>query len=247
MADDARTQLLDYLSQGDPEAPAHFYDVLPAHVKLARKVVTPALRTRLRILATDAMRAKARRQIEAAKQRSPLKIQLGSGLFPKEGWVNIDLYGPPTDVTWNLARGIPFDDGTVDAVFHEHLMEHIPLEAGLKVTEECHRVLNPGGVLRMAVPDAGRYVRSYTDANGDSRAFLERNRPARPTTLLAVQEVFYYTDHQTMYDFETLALVCRAAGFEQVEEASYGLSRLDPVPDSPHRERESLYVEAVKS
>src|SRR3712207_9130500 len=90
--------------------------------------------------ATSAMKRRARTQIEEAKRRTPLLVNLGSGLSPQEGWVNIDLYGPPTDITWNLADGIPFEDGTVDGCFHEHLLEHITLEQGLGVRSEERRV-----------------------------------------------------------------------------------------------------------
>ena len=39
----------------------------------------------------------------------------------------------------------------------------------------------------------------------------------------------------------------RAAGFERCEERGFGDSRIEPCPDSPHREQESIYVEAVKA
>jgi hypothetical protein len=34
-------------------------------------------------------------------------------------------------VPWNLAKGIPYPEGSVDAVFHEHFLEHLPMPAGV--------------------------------------------------------------------------------------------------------------------
>jgi predicted SAM-dependent methyltransferase len=46
-------------------------------------------------------------------------------------WVNVDLIAYPSDLPWNLRRPLPFDDGTIDAVFHEHVLEHFPLDQSL--------------------------------------------------------------------------------------------------------------------
>jgi hypothetical protein len=97
-------------------------------------------------------------------------------------------------------------------------------------------------VLRVGVPDAGEYLRSYA---GDGQ-FVNSVRPGRPTTLLAVQELFYLHGHRTMFDFDTLAFLCRAAGFPVVERRRFGEGRLVPNPDGEHRRRETLYVECVK-
>jgi predicted SAM-dependent methyltransferase len=59
-----------------------------------------------------------------------LRRHLGCGGEGKDGWVNIDLLGDPVDVAWNLAHRLPFASNSVDAAFHEHLLEHLPLEAG---------------------------------------------------------------------------------------------------------------------
>lgn len=184
-------------------------------------------------------RIRARRLAAKAK---PLRLHLGSGASPKPGWVNVDLLGAKVDLWWDVSRTLPFGDHQVDAVFHEHLLEHLSLEQGLALIRECRRVLKEEGTLRIAVPDCQGYLASY--ANGGT--FLEQARPGRPTGLLAAAEVFLRHGHRSAYDFETLALVCKEAGFVDVERSSYGGGRLQPCPDSEHRRHESLYVEAVK-
>jgi predicted SAM-dependent methyltransferase len=211
--------------------------------RLAKSVVSEALLFTVRRLATDAMVIQQRRLANRLAQRTPLRLHLGSGRTPLTGWLNVDVLGAPTDLAWNLNRALPFPTATVDSIFHEHVLEHLPLRDGLTLTQECHRLLKPDGVLRIGVPDAGSYLRAYPD---DADHFLDVNRPGRPTPLLAIQEIFYLHGHRTMFDFETLALVCRAAGFQQVERRRFGDSRIVPTPDGEHRREETLYVEAVR-
>jgi predicted SAM-dependent methyltransferase len=211
----------------------------PAARRLAKRVFPAPLRMSPRLAATRALRSRERRRL--AELPRPLRLHLGSGNEHKDGWVNVDLAGYPVEAAWNLARPLPLPDGSVEAIFHEHLLEHLMLEEGLAFCRECHRLLRPGGVLRIGVPDAGAAARSYA---GDPGAFLEQARPGRPTAMLALQELFYYPGHRTMYDFETLALLLRAAGFDRPEQRAFGETALEPPPDSTHRRAETLYVEA---
>jgi predicted SAM-dependent methyltransferase len=207
-------------------------------------VIPRPFRFRLRLLATELAQPRERRRARLLAHRQPLLLHIGSQKVRKEGWVNVDLLGFPVDLAWNLLRPLPFGPGTVDAIFHEHLLEHFVLSDGLSLARESYRVLAKGGLLRIAVPDAGAYARSYALDDGD---FLGRMKPNAPTRLLAMQELFYWPNHRTMYDFETLRLLLMAAGFEHVAESAFGQTRLPVCPDSEHRRAESIYVEALKS
>jgi predicted SAM-dependent methyltransferase len=194
-----------------------------------------------RVAVTTAVRPLAVRRIQGAAATRPLKLHLGSGTVRKDGWINIDLLPDKVDVPWNLARGIPFPDGSVDAILHEHLMEHLTLSHGHALARESHRVLRPGGVLRIGVPDAGAVVQSYA-GNWD-----EEWARSAPTGMIAIQKVFYDHGHRAQYDGQTLMLLLRAAGFSEVSRHAFGEGRLQPNVDSPHRKDGTLYVEAVKS
>ena len=236
-----RESLRRYLdSLGAPPAPAS--GGLPHRV--ARSLLSPRRRSAVALVLTETKRPRERRRAEAAARGGNLRLHLGSAWQPKEGWLNVDLAGHPVDLAWNLAHGLPFPDDSTEAIFHEHLLEHLPLEAAARLMEESHRVLSPGGVMRVAVPDAGRYLVSY--ANG-GRGLIDEYRPGRPTPLLAEQEIFFLHGHRSAWDSETLELFVRAASFEQCEQRGFGDSRIEPCPDSPHREQESIYVETVKA
>ena len=210
---------------------------------LLKNVVPPKFRGTVRMLLTDLARPAQSQRLKAmSEQAGPLLVHLGSGGELKPGWVNIDLVGDPVEVAWNLARGVPFSDNSVDAIFHEHLFEHLTLQQGAHLMDECFRVLKPGGILRVGVPDAGELLDSYL---GDG-SYLESLHPNRPSRLIGVQELFYWHRHVAMYDDETLALQFRAAGFPDPERRKFGDSDLDQAPDSESRRAETLYMEAAK-
>ena len=240
---EARATLDRYLHEVD-EHQEDLIQVKPTDSKL-RVLLKPAipvsLRGRARMLVTTYRRASRAASRGRTRDESPLLLHLGSGPEHKDGWINIDLLGDPVEIAWNLARPIPFDSDSADGIFHEHLLEHLSLSDGLGFLTECHRVLRPGGLLRIGVPDAGRLVQSY--AHG-GEGMIDETRPGRPTPLLAMQEMFYWHRHETMYDFDTLALVCKAAGFDDVKQKEFGDTDLPRCPDTERRRTESLYVEA---
>jgi SAM-dependent methyltransferase len=61
----------------------------------------------------------------------------------------------------NLRKGIPFPNGSVDAVYHSHLMEHIDREIVGAFQREIFRVLRPGGIQRICLPDLETLVNHY--------------------------------------------------------------------------------------
>lgn len=90
----------------------------------------------------------------------PIKINLGAGSEPTDGWVNVDwIKQPGIDVIHNLIDfPWPFADGVADEIKAIDVLEHMPpfTKSGgstpIKFVEECHRILTPGGKLTIQVP-----------------------------------------------------------------------------------------------
>lgn len=228
---EARQRQLRATKQSDATARAVLKHVVPVRYRGTGRVIL-----------TDLIRRRERRKAQLVAAQDEIKLHLGSGGERKKDWVNIDLMGDPVDLAWNLASPLPFGAGSVAAIFHEHLLEHLPLAAGDRFTQECYRVLRPGGILRIGVPDAGKLIQSYA---GD-QSYLEELHPGRPTPLLAVQELFYWHRHCTMFDTETLSLLMRAAGFPDPQERAFGDTDLGLAPDTERRRTQTLYMEARK-
>ena len=210
---------------------------------ILKRAVPVTARGHARIAFTDIVAPRERRKARQFLKRDPLLLHLGSGGEHKDGWVNMDLIGDPVEVAWDFAKPLPFPDGSVDGIYNEHMFECLPIAVGDAFARDCYRVLRHGGILRIAVPDAGLLVESC--ANG-GKGVIEETRPGRPTSILAMQEIFYWYYHHTMYDFETLELVCRAAGFDTIEQKPFGVTGLPMCPDTESRRPGTLYVEATR-
>jgi SAM-dependent methyltransferase len=112
--------------------------------------------------------------------RAPEKprLNLGCGSCFHEDWVNVD-YAPRGEgvIRHNLIHPLAFADGSFTVVYHSHVLEHFPHAFAPVFLTECHRLLSPGGILRIAVPDLEMIARLYLKnldgaLAGDSQAAL---------------------------------------------------------------------------
>lgn len=70
----------------------------------------------------------------------------------------------------DLRKGIPFPDASFDVVYHSNFLEHLERPAAQRFLAECRRVLRPGGIMRVVVPDLEEKARAYLTALDDVRA-----------------------------------------------------------------------------
>ena len=61
----------------------------------------------------------------------------------------------------NAYKRIPERDKSVDLIYICHMIEHLDQEETSNILQECKRVLKPGGIVRIVVPDFDRLVDSY--------------------------------------------------------------------------------------
>ena len=83
-----------------------------------------------------------------------LRLNLGSGGNPKQGWVNVDKYGSP-DVVHDLEEfPWPWDDDAAQEVTLNHVLEHLGADTKtyLKIIQELYRVSAAGCRIQIAVP-----------------------------------------------------------------------------------------------
>jgi len=89
-------------------------------------------------------------------------LNLGCGQRYHTEWTNIDFVSSNDHVVaHNLLQGIPRADNEFDVVYHSHVLEHFSKQDGKLFLEECYRVLKPGGIIRVAVPDLEQIVKNY--------------------------------------------------------------------------------------
>jgi predicted SAM-dependent methyltransferase len=196
---------------------------------------------------------KGRRAIRRHHWNRPEKINLGSGTELKEGYLNVDIF-PGGDVTLDLRKGLPFASASCGRIFSEHFLEHLdhleypnigyPSDAR-RILAECFRVLRPGGLLSLSVPDAEWPVVDYP--GGLDAPFYKTGMdgnwfPRGITRMEAINRYFRQAgEHPFMYDFETLQQLLQPLGFVDIQRRLY-----DPAEDSKIRRLGSLFVLARK-
>ena len=194
------------------------------------------------------------RTLKRIQKMREIRANIACGPHALPGFLNLDLYVLcPGVIAWDCRGDLPFADGSVAGLRIEHFLEHLePREELPAFLKGCLRVLRAGGVLRIIVPDAERYLHAY--CRGDLSGFRELGVPVPfpgdlPTRMDVVNHVFHqWHEHRWGYDFETLAHRLHACGFGHIERASYQCS-LDPLlaQDCENHSPYSLYVDAVKT
>ncbi len=190
---------------------------------------------------------------------SNLMINFGAGSRGKSGWVNVDAQAVKgVNCVFDCGKKQPFPDGSARCIFSEHFLEHVDYyETAPFFLRECFRVLQPGGTIRLIVPDVGRYLKAYAQ---DGWLEIEKLRGLLPghkdpyfwtnyeTKMELVNMLFrQFGEHKFAYDFETVRVLLQKEGFCNIIQTEFGQSS-DPILaiDQQEREHESLYVEACK-
>jgi predicted SAM-dependent methyltransferase len=193
-----------------------------------------------------------RDRLRAVRSTRDALVNVACGPHVRPDFLNLDLH--PCDAAvfaWDCRRSLPLADRAAAGVRAEHYVEHLdPREELPAFLADVRRVLRPGAVLRVIVPDAERYLRAY--CQGDDRALRELGVPDPfpddlPTRMDVVNHAFHqWHEHRWGYDFDALAHRLRAAGFTRVERMAFQLS-LDPrlACDRAVHAPYSLYVDAV--
>jgi hypothetical protein len=116
-------------------------------------------------------------------------LNLGCGSRCHKQWVNLDITAvKPYVQACDLRFGIPFPDQTFDLVYHSHLLEHFSQSEGLGFLKECCRVMKPGCVIRVVVPDLENITRLYIQSLEESLKGSEQGRQRYKWMLLELYD-----------------------------------------------------------
>ncbi len=96
------------------------------------------------------------------QKRNKKYLNLGCGGRFHSEWTNVDFYSTGIGViAHDLTKSLPFPDNSYDAVYHSHVLEHFPKKVAPTFLRECCRILKPGGIIRVVVPDLEQIARLY--------------------------------------------------------------------------------------
>lgn len=155
-------------------------------------------------------------------------------------------------IAHDLSKGIPFPDASVDVVYHSHMLEHLDREVAELFLREIFRVLTPGGILRVVVPDFELVCREYIAsidacARGENGSIDRHDATVEPVLLASVRRESHGTSqqkpfrrfienrllgdarrrgdtHQWMYDRFNLTSLVHRCGYRKVVVQSFDTS-----------------------
>ena len=200
-------------------------------------------------------------------------VNIGCGLSIAPGWINIDnspnarlakypslrwtlwKLGVLSDFHYKIAwpdsilihdarKRLPFAASSIDYAYTSHFLEHNSLGDGRKIVSNVFRVLRPGGVLRVVVPDLALGARQYLDA-------LQTNPPDAKAAceFLDWMQLGYpgaRDPHLWMYDAPSLSSMLVEIGFVNVTVCDFKKGRVPDCDILDNRPKDSLHVEAEK-
>jgi len=180
-----------------------------------------------------------------------LKLNLGCGTDYKEGWINIDNNSDNNvqklDLSWDLRNPLPFADNSVDFIFNEHFFEHLTVEEAKKVMTDIGRVLKPGGVMRIAMPDLESVVDHYLHLPlSKDKVIKDYDLGFVQTRAEWINMSFRWWGHMWLYDWEELVRRLKEAGFTKIKRCKLGDSKYPELQKLEIRQGSILIGEVTK-
>lgn len=172
-------------------------------------------------------------------------LQYGCGLCAPDGWVNFDasptlrlqkipLVGSllplpvrfPKNVRYgDITKGLPVKYNSCKGVYCSHVLEHLSLEDCRAAINNTYKMLAPGGIFRLIVPDLEVMARVYVRAidTGETSpaisfvkdTILGTERRSRGLKGI-LTSVYGNSHHLWMWDYRSLETILKYAGFSSV-------------------------------
>jgi predicted SAM-dependent methyltransferase len=163
-------------------------------------------------------------------------LNIGCGeTRPGEPWVNVDhfsaLFEPsspewkqiaacPNYVDADITKRLPFDDGSVDGVLLSHVLEHFDAPQGLALLVEAYRVLKPGGIVLVSVPNASYFREVYPEDRNENWPRLFETTDPKNTIPTFFEAALWFNEHKAILTEDAVWCYLKRAGFSP-----------SPVPD----------------
>jgi predicted SAM-dependent methyltransferase len=176
----------------------------------------------------------------------PLRLHLGCGSVHIPGMLNVDgLPAPHVDLVRAVDDLSPFSAESAVLIYASHVLEHFPHHRVQSIIREWCRVLQPGGILRLAVPDFDALLRVY-HAEGDRLDWIMG-------PLMGGQD-YRFNFHQCHFNRSLLTYMLLTNGFREVRDWQPGQDQFTTDKDWSARPflvegrsyQVSLNLEAVK-
>jgi predicted SAM-dependent methyltransferase len=175
------------------------------------------------------------------------RLNWGCGDWTTAGWINADIKkGDGVDLVGDIREGLPLDSDSIDYAVSIHSLPEIPYTELIRTLVELRRVLKPGGVLRLALPDLDKGIEAYH--RRDASYFKVPDEDATSVGAKFITQMVWYGYSRSLFTHEFIEEQLLRAGFTSVQHCAFKqtASPHDEIVALDNREQESLFVEAVK-
>lgn len=179
------------------------------------------------------------------KYRHIRRLHIGCGKIQLDGWINADL-DPRSQLIIDIRWPLPFPSNYLDHIYSEHVIEHVTYETAVNFLREARRVLAPGGVIRIAMPDLDDLIAGYSEnwrrfdwVQWPEHAFIK-------TRAQMINIAFRWWGHQHLYNREELQRALLESGFTEYRFVDTGSSEHQELRNLESRADSKLVAEAVK-
>ena len=138
----------------------------------------------------------------------------------------------PSNVLFgDIVRGLPVADGSAQGAYASHVLEHLSRDSMAIALRNTFRMLQPGGVFRLIVPDletrARRYLADLEAGRNDANDRLLRDSylglESEPSGLIGhLSDRFGKNKHLWMWDYPSIKSALETAGFVAIRRCEIG-------------------------
>jgi len=169
-----------------------------------------------------------------------MKINFGCGSIQPSDWVNIDL-DPEFNTEYKDLKLMP--DNSCDIIVCHAIVCCVKYHDIEKVLSEFYRVLKPGGVARISLPDIVSGFNAYKNNNISFFPNSEDDLDNRFSAWLT-----WYSQSASLLTSKALQYKLQAVGFNDLAETQFKQTKYsnEKIYELDTREHEFYFVEAMK-
>jgi len=168
-----------------------------------------------------------------------IKVNLGCGSTPLEDYINVDIdsledlrerypnrtFADCTIENWDIFN-LPLEDNSVDEVRADCLFEHLTFIEEKKAFHEVKRVLKPGGIFNLSVPNLEHIIKAWLEAEDNWKDWYRDDEEA-------IEQKHWFGTYEYSYKnkwgYATAVLFGSQNGWGQYHKNGYTIKKLENI------------------